>query len=125
MLHIANVPVTGWCGTNAGSGSSCDDDTLSWRARRRSAGGASEQVGETVGRGPVAAGYRVGIDVKGGGDSVVRESRRHDRDRYARGEHLGGHEMAQVMHLGADWLADEYWRAAAAIDVAGTLEVTR
>jgi integrase/recombinase XerD len=42
---------------------------------------------------------------------------------------LAGHRSIAstriYLHLGADWLADEYWRAAAAIDVAATLEVTR
>jgi integrase/recombinase XerD len=42
---------------------------------------------------------------------------------------LAGHRSIAstriYLHLGADWLADEYWRAAAAIDIAATAEATR
>jgi site-specific recombinase XerD len=42
---------------------------------------------------------------------------------------LAGHRSIEstriYLHLGADWLADEYWRAAAAIDTTATVEATR
>ena len=42
---------------------------------------------------------------------------------------LAGHRSIEstriYLHLGADWLADEYWRAAAAIDATATVGAAR
>jgi len=46
-----------------------------------------------------APGYRVGADVKGGRHPVVSKTGGKDRDRHARGEHLGGPHVARVMRL--------------------------
>ena len=75
------------------------------RELRRGAWSArSENLGERFGCLLVAARDGVGVDVERGRRAGVAEPLGHDGDGHAGGEHLGGHEVAQVMQ-------PEMWKA--------------
>ena len=58
---------------------------------------AVEECWDVVGGVAICAGYAVSVDVEGGGRSGVAESLRDGDDGDAVGEHLGGHEMPEVV----------------------------